>query len=233
LATKERRDLSAAYHRAAFTASFSAAEGMFEGLADAMYDRLTDPKSWTPCPDAKPTLGSLHQHGVRVGVVSNIGFDIRPIFSYYGLSDLVAAFALSYEHGIIKPDPALFELAMRALDVGPAETVMVGDNVADSGAVLAGDRVYLLPPVVPGTEQGSQRFSLSVRHHLGRESRSHSDRCLELGLGSSPTVGQQPNVMTQRAESRAGPSSLVTKTAHSLRSCCKRSSSSRLPSRPH
>jgi FMN phosphatase YigB (HAD superfamily) len=154
LATKERRDLSAAYHRAAFTAAFSAAEGMFEGLADAMYDRLTDPKSWTPFPDAKPTLGSLHQHGVRVGVVSNIGFDIRPIFSYYGLSDLVAAFALSYEHGIIKPDPALFVLAMRALDVGPAETVMVGDNVADSGAVLAGARVYLLPPVVPGTERG-------------------------------------------------------------------------------
>jgi FMN phosphatase YigB (HAD superfamily) len=154
LATKERRDLSAANHRAAFTAAFSAAEGMFEGLADAMYDRLTDPASWTPFPDVKPTLGSLHQHGVRVGVVSNIGFDIRPIFSHHGLTDFFEAFSLSFEHGIIKPDPALFEIAMHALDVGPAETVMVGDNVADSGAVLAGARVYLLPPVVSGTERG-------------------------------------------------------------------------------
>jgi phosphoglycolate phosphatase-like HAD superfamily hydrolase len=78
LATKNCRDLLAADHRAAFTAAFSAAEGIIEGLADAMYDRLTDPASWTPFPDAKPTLGSLQQDGIPVGVVSNIGFDVRP-----------------------------------------------------------------------------------------------------------------------------------------------------------
>ena len=195
LATKDRRDLSAAYHRAAFTAAFSAAEGIFEGLADAMYDRLTDPASWTPFPDAKPTLDSLHQHGIRVGVVSNIGFDIRPIFSHHGLSDFVEAFALSFEHGIIKPDPALFEIAMRALDVRPMETVMVGDNVADSGAVLAGARVYLLPPVVLGTERGLAEILTICRVWIPAQPRRpplRPSRCLTETQRTRPSaIGHQ------------------------------------------
>jgi FMN phosphatase YigB (HAD superfamily) len=154
LATRGRRDLSTVDHRAAFTAAFSAAEGLVEGLADAMYDRLTDPTSWTPFPDAKPTLASLRQLGIRVGVVSNIGFDIRPVFSHHGLSDFVDAFTLSFEHGLVKPDPALFEIAMRALDVHGTETLMVGDNVNDAGAVSLGTRVYLLPPVAAHAERG-------------------------------------------------------------------------------
>jgi HAD superfamily hydrolase (TIGR01549 family) len=152
--TRDRRDLSIADHRAAFTAAFSAAEGILEGLADAMYDRLTDPESWRPYADTKPVLSELSRRGIRAGVVSNIGFDIRPIFSRHGLAESVQAFALSFEHGLVKPDPRLFETAMRALDAEPAETLMVGDNVADAGAVVAGARVYLLPPVVPNAERG-------------------------------------------------------------------------------
>ena len=154
LATRGRRDLSTVDHRAAFTAAFSSAEGLFEGLADAMYDRLTEPISWTPFPDAKPTLASLQQLGIRVGVVSNIGFDVRPVFSHHGLFDFVDAFTLSFEHGIVKPDPELFEIAVRALNVQATETVMIGDNVADAGAVLVGARVYLLPPVAAHSERG-------------------------------------------------------------------------------
>ncbi len=147
LALRGRQDLSANDHRAAFTAAFAAADALVEGLAEAMYDRLTDPSSWVPFADTRSTLESLHQNGIHVGVVSNIGFDIRTVFSHHGLADLVDTFALSFEHGITKPDPALFEVATRDLGVRPTETLMVGDNVADAGAVRAGIRVYLLPPV--------------------------------------------------------------------------------------
>lgn len=100
-----------------------------------------------PFADTRSTLETLCEHDLHVGVVSNIGFDIRTVFSHHGLADLVEAFALSFEHGIIKPDPALFEAATTALGVLPSETIMVGDNIADAGAVRAGMRVYLLPPV--------------------------------------------------------------------------------------
>ena len=152
--TRGRRDLSSADHRAVFTAAFSAAEAMSEGLADAMYDRLTEPASWKPYVDTRPALAELREHGLLVGVVSDIGFDIRPIFSHHRLSEFVQTFALSFEQGVVKPDPRLFEVAMRSLGVEPAETLMVGDNVADAGAVRTGARVYLLPPVVPEAERG-------------------------------------------------------------------------------
>jgi HAD superfamily hydrolase (TIGR01493 family) len=158
LATKKQRDLSASDHRAAFTAAFSAAETLVEGLADAMYDRLKDPAAWRPFADTKPTLAALRNRGIKVGVVSNIGFDIRPIFSFHGLDDLVDTFALSFEHGAVKPDPALFEVALRAVDADASESLMVGDNVADAGAVRAGICVFLLPPVVPEGDRGLEEI---------------------------------------------------------------------------
>ncbi len=154
LALRDRQDLSAADHRAAFTTAFAAAEAKVEGLAEAMYDRLTEPASWEPFADTRSTLESLHEHGIRVGVVSNIGFDIRTVFSHHGLVGLVDTFALSFEHGVIKPDPALFEVATRDLGVRPTETLMVGDNIADAGAVRTGIRVYLLPPVLSRGPRG-------------------------------------------------------------------------------
>ena len=76
--------------------------------------------------------------GCRSAVVSNIGFDIRPLFAAWGLADLVDAFVLSYEVGRCKPDPAIFLHACAALRVDPERTLMVGDTPADAGAVRAG-----------------------------------------------------------------------------------------------
>ena len=148
---RARQDLSANDHRAALTTAFASADTFIKGLAEAMYDRVTDPSSWLPFADTRSTLESLHGHGLLVGVVSNIGFDIRTVFSHHGLIDLIDTFALSFEHGITKPDPALFEVATSAMGVLPTETIMVGDNIADAGAVRAGMRAYLLPPVASGS----------------------------------------------------------------------------------
>src|SRR6266581_6412232 len=48
LMLRDRMDLSAAEHRAAFMAAFAAAEARVEGLGQAMYDRLRTPDSWVP-----------------------------------------------------------------------------------------------------------------------------------------------------------------------------------------
>ena len=164
LPLRDRQDLSAKDHRAAITMAFAAADTVVEGLAEAMYDRVTDPSCWMPFADTLSTLETLREHDLHVGVVSNIGFDIRTVFSHHGLADFVETFALSFEHGIIKPDPALFEVATTTLGVLPSETMMVGDNVADAGAVRAGMRVYLLPPVASGS---SRRLSEVLKLCVG------------------------------------------------------------------
>ena len=89
------------------------------GLYDALYDRHMSPAAWRPYPDAAEVLGALRTSGARVGVVSNIGWDLRPVFRAHGLDALVDAYVLSYEHGIQKPDPQLFHIACTLVGQDP------------------------------------------------------------------------------------------------------------------
>jgi HAD superfamily hydrolase (TIGR01509 family) len=140
------RDLSAGAHRAVWTALFAPADDVAPGLAALLYERVMHPSRWRPYPDTPFVLRELRRRGVKTGIVSNVALDIRPLFATHGLDGLVDSFALSFEHGIAKPAPALFAAACRDLGVAPAETLMVGDDpVTDGGAAAAGLRVHVLP----------------------------------------------------------------------------------------
>ncbi|RZU48517.1 HAD superfamily hydrolase (TIGR01509 family)/HAD superfamily hydrolase (TIGR01549 family) [Krasilnikovia cinnamomea] len=148
------RDLYEHSHRAAYTGLAETVSTDVEGLADALYERLLGPDGWLPYADTEPTLRTLHDAGIKVAVVSNIGFDIRPIFAAWGLTDLVDAFVLSYEVGRCKPDPAIFLRACGMLGADPERTLMVGDTPADAGAVKAGCAALVLPAAEPGRANG-------------------------------------------------------------------------------
>ncbi|MFF5184368.1 HAD family hydrolase [Streptomyces sp. NPDC000345] len=139
------RDESAASHRAAFTGMSRQVPLPDPGLHDALYDRHMTPAAWAPYPDALEVLSGLRDLGVRVGVVSNIGWDLRPVFREHGLDRFVDTYVLSYEHGVQKPDPRLFAVACEALEVDPRAALMVGDDRrADGGAAALGCRVHFV-----------------------------------------------------------------------------------------
>ena len=113
----------------------------------------SDPNRWMPYSDTVPVVEELARRGVPMGVVSDTGFDIRPIFETHRVP--IRTFVLSYEHGALKPAPELFQLACRDLGVDPGETLMVGDNpITDAGAILSGLPTYLLPPAGDRPERG-------------------------------------------------------------------------------
>jgi HAD superfamily hydrolase (TIGR01509 family) len=148
------RDLYEHCHRAAYTGLAATVSTDVDGLADALYERLLGPQGWLPYADTEATLRTLHDAGIRVGVVSNIGFDIRPHFAAWGLDTLVDAFVLSYEVGRCKPDPAIFLRACGIVGAAPERTLMVGDSPADAGAVKAGCAALVLPAAEPGRTNG-------------------------------------------------------------------------------
>jgi len=149
------RDLSADAHREAWTALYSAADVLVDGLGRALYEREIDPARWVPYTDTGATLHTLARSGLRLGVVSDTGWDYRRVLARHGWLDLFDSIVFSCDHGAQKPEPALFRTACDELGVHPAETVMVGDNaLTDGGAVLAGLSVLLLPVVEPGTRRG-------------------------------------------------------------------------------
>lgn len=145
-----RCDLGAAEHRQGWLATATAVPGVTSEIADAFYECITDPARWQPYPDTADTLGALRAAGVRIGILSNCGWDLRPAFQRTGLYQFVDSWTLSYEHGRQKPDPELFRIACAALGVRPAQTLMVGDDVStDTGALAVGIPVFLLPPASP------------------------------------------------------------------------------------
>ncbi|MEV2254088.1 HAD-IA family hydrolase [Streptomyces sp. NPDC050147] len=140
-----QRDRSAAQHRAAFTGLSREIPLPDPLLHDALYDRHMRPEAWCPYADAAEVLTGLRDRGVRVAVVSNIGWDPRPVFRAHGLDPYVDAYTLSYEHEIQKPDPRLFARACEALGVDPAHALMVGDDRhADAGAAELGCTVHFV-----------------------------------------------------------------------------------------
>ncbi|MFB6784697.1 HAD family hydrolase [Streptomyces sp. NPDC056352] len=133
------RDENAERHREVYTGLARQVALPDPGLYEALYDRHMSPTAWRPYPDAAEVLGALRTGGIRVGVVSNVGWDLRPIFRAHGLDALVDAYVLSYEYGTQKPDPHLFHTACTLIGQDPKDVVMVGDDRhADGGAAALG-----------------------------------------------------------------------------------------------
>jgi HAD superfamily hydrolase (TIGR01509 family) len=115
----------------------------------------SSPTGWTVYPDAISTLAALRARGVATAAVSNVGFDLRPVLDGLGLLEHLDVVVLSYEVGAVKPEPAIFTAACEAVDVAPADALMIGDHAAaDGGAADAGIRTLLLPMSPAGEDHG-------------------------------------------------------------------------------
>ncbi|MGW2282492.1 HAD family hydrolase [Streptomyces sp. NPDC001770] len=156
------RDESAELHRAAYSGLAREVELPGEGTHDALYARHMSPDAWLPYPDAAEVLRGLRANGTAVGVVSNIGWDLRPVFRAHGLDEFVDTYVLSFEHGVQKPDVRLFRTACERLSLRPEDVVMVGDDRhADGGAAALGCGVRFVDHL-PVTERpdGLRRLGL-------------------------------------------------------------------------
>jgi HAD superfamily hydrolase (TIGR01509 family) len=104
------------------------------------------PDQWVPFIDTVPVLRGLKSRGVRIVVLSNIGLDIRPLLDRVGVSGLLDGVVLSFEVGLVKPDPAIYARALELLDVPGSQTLMVGDSPRDDvGGVSLKIRTLILP----------------------------------------------------------------------------------------
>jgi len=138
------RDLSPDRHRAVYDALMARMPDVDAELAQALYDVLFE--AWIPYDDAIPTLRELKRRGIKTALVSNVGLDVRGVLERTGLAGLIDAVVLSCETGAVKPHAPIFERALEALGIAPANALMVGDNPRDdAGAALIGVRTLLLP----------------------------------------------------------------------------------------
>ena len=151
---RERADCSVELHRAATLLELRLA-GFDDELALAVWKRDGDVGATHPYPDTPRVLRELKARSIRIGVVSDIHYDLRPIFEHYKLADCIDAFTLSFQHGCQKPDQRLFEIALHALGARPTDTLMIGDRAnRDGGASSVGVTTVILAGVPNFTPRG-------------------------------------------------------------------------------
>ena len=138
------RDLSQARHQDVFTRTVALCPGIKPDLIAALYAVMQD--QWVVFDDTLPVLRELKSRGVKIAVLSNIGMDIRDCLDRAGVSDLLDGVVLSYEVGLVKPDPAMYARALDLLDLPGSQTLMVGDSPQDDvGGVILKIRTLILP----------------------------------------------------------------------------------------
>jgi HAD superfamily hydrolase (TIGR01509 family) len=144
------RDLKPHLHREAYLHVLTVS-GLPDRHATALYERVIDPASWTPYPDTVQVLDGLRADGIPTAVVSNIAWDIRDAFEAAGTG--ADEYVLSFEAGVMKPDPRIFEIALERLGVSAAETLMVGDSDENDGAAAELGCSFALVDPLPTAER--------------------------------------------------------------------------------
>ena len=138
------RDLSFDAHSRVFHELIAAGPRVDASLSRVLYDVMLD--TWHAYDDTLPTLRALQEAGVRVCLVSNAGVPIADVLEREGITALVDGVVLSYEVGVVKPNPEIFRVALELLGLSAASVLMVGDNAHDDGGGSGlGVRTLILP----------------------------------------------------------------------------------------
>lgn len=101
---------------------------------------------FTVFPDTVPALQALRREGYRLAVISNWDASLDRVLEAHGLTEYFELVVASMVIGSEKPEPEIFEYALRELSLQPHEAAHVGDNpVADlHGARGVGIRGILI-----------------------------------------------------------------------------------------
>jgi 2-haloalkanoic acid dehalogenase type II len=128
-------------------------------------DELVEAIRFDAYPDAVPALRELRDGGRRLVAVSNWDCSLPSVLERCGLGELLDGVVSSAAAGARKPDPAIFERALRLADCGPDEALHVGDTPEEDveGARAAGIRALLIDRDGNGGDISSLR---EIREHL-------------------------------------------------------------------
>ena len=118
--------------------------------------------------DVLPTLNRLQQMDLKMGIISNWDTPLHAMVEELGLSPYFDVVVASHDQRVrsAKPDGAIFEYALNAVDVPAKEAVHVGDSFeADiMGAHTAGIRAILLDR--EGMQTGRWGETIQTLHAL-------------------------------------------------------------------
>jgi len=86
------------------------------------------PRYWLPFDNVRGVLDDLRRRKLRLGVITNWDPSARSLLECHDLAGFFEQIVVSSEEECEKPDPRIFEAAVRRAGVSPGECLYVGDN---------------------------------------------------------------------------------------------------------
>jgi putative hydrolase of the HAD superfamily len=103
----------------------------FDDFFDRVYDTFRDGQGWTLFPETLEALKQLRDLGLKLGIISNFDTRIYSVLDSLGIRRFFDTVTISSETGYSKPDPEIFESAVRDLGVPATAVLLVGDSPHD------------------------------------------------------------------------------------------------------
>lgn len=120
----------------------------FDDFFAELYAYFADPNAWRIEPDVIPTLEKLRQNGTRLGVISNFDSRLHQLLAGFDLTTYFDSIHISSEVGAAKPNPEIFQSALKENTVQADLALHVGDSWAEDidGALRVGMRAVWIAP---------------------------------------------------------------------------------------
>jgi putative hydrolase of the HAD superfamily len=93
-----------------------------------LYELFTSPKHYCLFDDVKDSLEALREAGFKLGVISNFSPTLKSILLDKGILHYFDPVIVSTEVGLEKPNPAIFQLALRESGLMASEVLYIGDH---------------------------------------------------------------------------------------------------------
>jgi putative hydrolase of the HAD superfamily len=108
--------------------------------------RLDMYRSTQPRATVIDTMTRLRSAGVKIGLISDCGFELPSIWDSFSIAPLIDTKVFSCLEGVTKPNPRLYHLACERLSVQPSRCLYVGDGGSRelTGALAVGMHPVLI-----------------------------------------------------------------------------------------
>jgi putative hydrolase of the HAD superfamily len=136
------------FWRKIVTAVFKDFKGLkaFDPFFDELHDLFAEPRVWKLYPEAEEVLRSLKEQKFILGMVSNWDRRLFKLCEGLGIDPYFDFKVISAVFGAAKPNPKIFEEALKKAAVPAGAVIHVGDSLEDDvrGAHLAGIKAIWL-----------------------------------------------------------------------------------------
>ncbi len=95
--------------------------------------------------DVLPAFEELAERGVKLGLISNVDYDMSETLEKLGLYDRLDVVMTSKDAGATKPNPAIFKTALKEAGIAAGKSIYVGDQYDID---VAGSREAGMTPVL-------------------------------------------------------------------------------------